>query len=385
MEWRKRLAFRPRRFENAARPMKIIDRYIGKELLVTSLFAVVVLSLVLVLGNVFKQLLDLLVNQDVPLEFILSFIGYILPFSLTFTIPWGFLTAVLLVFGKLSAENELIALKSNGVSIPRICVPLAVLAIVASLICLWINVSVAPRAQTNMKNALFNIATSNPISMFGSDQVIDEFPGKKIYVERKEGTNLYNILVFELGDGSLPVRVVQAQRGRLTTDLANKQVLMQLTEAQFEQRDVQAPFDLSRIRQGITMREGTFPISLKELYEKNKKRSGVSQKTLEELVKSQDDDQITAAHTEINKRFSFSLASIAFALVGVPLAITAHRKETSIGFLFSLMVAFVYFFFIVIADSVRNNPHAHPELLIWAPNVLFMSLGAWLYYKLSKK
>lgn len=365
--------------------MKIIDRYIGKEILVTTLFAVAVLSLVLVLGNVFKQLLELLVNQDVPLEFILSFIGYILPFSLTFTIPWGFLTAVLLVFGKLSAENELVALRSNGVSIPRICVPLGVLAVAATGICLWINISVAPHAQTKMKNAIFNIATSNPISMFGSDQVIDEFPGKKIYVERKDGTNLYNILVFELGLNNIPARVIQAQRGVLTTDLVNKQVLMQLIDAQFEQRDIQAPFDLSRMRQGITMREGTFPISLKELYEKNKKRRGVGQKTLEELLKNRDDEQATAARTEVNKRFSFSLASIAFALVGVPLAITAHRKETSIGFLFSLIVAFVYFFFIVIADSVRNNPKAHPELLIWAPNVLFITLGIWLFYKLCKK
>ena len=365
--------------------MKIIDRYIGKEILVTTLFAVAVLSLVLVLGNVFKQLLDLLVNQDAPLALILSFIGFILPFSLTFTIPWGFLTAVLLVFGKLSAENELIALKSNGVSISRICYPLAFLTVVACLLCLWINVSVAPAAQERMKNTIYEIATSNPLSMFGSDQVIDEFPGKKIYVERKEGTNLYNILVFELGDGNLPVRVVQAQRGMLTTDLVNKQVLMQLVDAQFEQRDVQAPFDMSRVRQGITMREGTFPISLKELYEKNKNRRGVSQKTLEELLKSQDDDQITAARTEVNKRFSFSLASIAFALVGVPLAITAHRKETSIGFLLSLLIAFVFFFFIIVADSFRNNPHAHPELLMWTPNVLFISLGAWMFYRLSKK
>ena len=66
------------------------------------------------LGNVFKRLLDLLVNNDAPLDLILSFIAYILPFSLTFTIPWGFLTAVLLVFGRLSAENELIAWRSSG-------------------------------------------------------------------------------------------------------------------------------------------------------------------------------------------------------------------------------------------------------------------------------
>jgi len=107
--------------------------------------------------------------------------------------------------------------------------------------------------------------------------------------------------------------------------------------------------------------------------------------TLEELLKHKDKDKITASRTEVNKRFSLSLASLAFALVGVPLAITAHRKETSIGFLFSLMVAFVFFFFIVIADSFRNNPHAHPELLMWAPNVLFISLGAWMFYRLSKK
>ena len=365
--------------------MKIIDRYIGKEVLVTTLFAVAVLSLVLVLGNLFKQLLDLLVNQDAPLDLILSFIGFILPFSLMFTIPWGFLTAVLLVFGKLSAESELVALKSNGVSIQRVCYPVAALAIAATLACLWINVSVAPAAQQKMKNTLCDIATNNPLSMFGSDQVIDEFPGKKIYVEQKDGTNLYNVLVYELGEHNEPIRMVQAQRAVLTTDRAAQQVLMQLVDAQFEQRDVQSPYDLTRIRQGITMREGTFPISLQALYEKNKNRRGVGQMTLEELLSSGDKDKATAARTEVNKRFSLSLASLAFALVGVPLAVTAQRKETSIGFLFSLIVAFVYFFFIVIADNFRNNPHAFPYLLVWAPNLLFGGLGVWLFCRLAKK
>jgi len=365
--------------------MKIIDRYIGKEILVTTLFAVAVLSLVLVLGNLFKQLLDLLVNQDAPLELILSFIGFILPYSLTFTIPWGFLTAVLLVFGRLSADSELVALKSNGVSITRICYPLAFLAAIACLTCLWINVSVAPRAQEKMKNTICEIATSNPLSMFGSDQVIDEFPGKKIYVERKEGAHLYNILVYELGDKNEPLRVVQAQQAELTTDLVGQQVLMQLINAQFEQRDAQSPNDLTRIKQGVTMREGTFPISLQALYEKNKKRRGVGQMTLEELLKDKDQEKTTAARTEVNKRFSLSLASLAFMLVGVPLAVTAQRKETSIGFLFSLIVAFIFFFFIVIADSMRNNPHAYPYYLVWVPNILFIGLGAIMFYRLSKK
>src|SRR3954469_544279 len=115
--------------------MKLIDRFISRELVVNVLFAIVILSLVLVVGNIFRKLLPLLVNHDVPVEYLLSFIAYILPFSLIFTIPWGLLTAILLVFGRLSADNELIALRANGVSISRICVPLVAVALVCFGIC----------------------------------------------------------------------------------------------------------------------------------------------------------------------------------------------------------------------------------------------------------
>ena len=67
---------------------------------------------------------------------------------------------------------------------------------------------------------------------------------------------------------------------------------------------------------------------------------------------------------------------MAFALIAIPLGITAHRKETSVGFALSLVIAFTYFFFIIMADTFRGNPAAHPTLLIWIPNVLFITLGS---------
>ncbi len=380
--------------------MKLLDRYVSRQVLVSSIFGVGVLSVVLVLGRVFKDLLEMLVNHSVPLEFILTFIAYILPFSLTFTIPWGFLTAVLLVFGKMSAENELIALRSSGVSIPRLCASVFVIALVFVGICLWINVDVAPRAQVKMKESLFNIATNNPLAMFSSDKVINEFPGRKIYVEQNEGPELHNILVYEMDDDSFPIRVVFARRGVLSTDPEHSQLLLNLFDAQYEERSADDPMNLMKISLGNTAKETTFPISLQELYEKAKKKKGLGGMTVAELQQrlkekrakavSPDDrrqqaSERSAAKTEVSKRFSFSLASFAFALIGVPLAITAHRKETSAGFLISLIVAFVYFIFILVADAVKENPKAHPEMLIWLPNVLFIGLGLWLFYRLSRK
>jgi len=67
--------------------MKLIDRFLSRELLVNVLFAIAVLSLVLVVGNIFRKLLPLLVNHDVPMEYLITFIAYELPFSLIFTIP----------------------------------------------------------------------------------------------------------------------------------------------------------------------------------------------------------------------------------------------------------------------------------------------------------
>jgi LPS export ABC transporter permease LptF len=380
--------------------MKLLDRYVAGEVLGTSAFAVAILSVVLVLGKVFREMLDLLVNHNAPLEFILSFVAYILPFSLTFTIPWAFLTAVLLVFGKMSAENELIALRSSGVSIPRICAPVFLLATVFVGICLWINLEVAPRAQVKMKNAVYNIATSNPMAMFSSDKVIDEFPGRKIYVERNNGPELHNLLVYELGEEFDPMKVVFARRGLLETDHEHNQILLHLLDARFEQRDDNEPQNLLKIKQGITAQETTFPISLKELYERNRKRSGFSAMTVAQLQEkiqeettrklSADDsrklrEQQLSAKVEVSKRFSFAMASFAFGLIGVPLAVTAQRKETSIGFMLSLAVALVYFLCIIFADTVRNKPHLHPEILVWSPNILFVSLGLWLFWRLSRR
>src|SRR5205807_10028711 len=124
--------------------MKLVDKFVSRELIVNVLFAIAILSLVLVVGNIFRKLLPLLVNHDVPVEYLLAFIAYVFPLSLIFTIPWGLLTAILLVFGPLSADNELIALRANGVRVTRVPVSLGVIALVCTPTCLCLTGQESP-------------------------------------------------------------------------------------------------------------------------------------------------------------------------------------------------------------------------------------------------
>ena len=106
--------------------MRISDRYIGKQVLLGTLYAVLILGLVLVLGNLYKKIQPLLVDQKAPLILVLRFVINVLPMSLIYTVPWGFLSAVLLVFGRLSSDNEITSFRVAGLSLVRLAVPVFV-------------------------------------------------------------------------------------------------------------------------------------------------------------------------------------------------------------------------------------------------------------------
>jgi LPS export ABC transporter permease LptF len=374
----------------ATKGMKLIDRYVGQGVAVTTIYGLFVLSLVLVLGNIFKELLDLMINRDVPAKYLLMFVLYVLPFSFTFTVPWGFLTAVLLVFGRMSADNEMIALRACGTSLLRVCLPVLGVAVLLSAFTFWINTTVAPQALDAMRNSIATIARSNPQSLFVADEVIDEFAGRKIFIGGKDGNKLTDVTLIEEASGAQPARIILASEGEIDVDDEGGELLLTLRDARFEQRDEKAPDDLGKIRHGISVGEATVSIRLLDLVNNYWLSKPLRAYTLTELwdylpeAEAQDDPELVSRiKVEMSKRLSLSLACIAFAIVAMPLGVTAQRKETSVGFAISLALAFGYFFFVVLAEMLRDNVAVHPYLLLWVPNILFIGIGAWLLKRLD--
>jgi len=367
--------------------VRIIDRYLTRQIIGTVIWAVSLLSLILVVGNAMRDLLNVLMAHQLPLSYVLSFVGYLLPFSLIYSIPWGVLVAVLLVFGKLSSDNELVALRANGIGMPRICLPVFIVALVFFGLCLWINLYVAPVSQMQLRSALFNLASEDPLALFGSDEVIDQFPSRKIYVGRKNGSTLEDLHIYEMNTEKVPVRVIYARKGTLEVDKENERILLRIYDARYEERDKSDVNNLRKMRYGITML-GVLPISLEELIQKATNNQRPNELTLDQLrdaLDQQNNKMTVAARTEVSKRFSNAMAVLTFVLVGIPLAITAQRRETSVGIALSLLVAFTYFIFIVLTANVKNNPRLHPEILIWVPNFIYLTLGGTLFYRLARR
>jgi len=368
--------------------IQIIDRYIGRQILSATIIGVLVLSFVLVLGNLMKDVFELLVDKGLPLMGVLQFILFILPFSLIFTIPWGLLTAVLLVFGRLSADNELVSLRMAGMSLWRICRPVFAIAFALASLSFWINTSIAPKSQAEMKGKMYDLVTEDPMALFEPNTAIMEFPDHEIFAKERVDNVLKDLTIIQLGKEGHPARTIHAESAVVVYNREEAKLELALNEATGIVRDDEEPKDFNLMEGGGTAGVFNTSIDLSELLEKSRRHSPstmTSSVLAERRVtdKSLSQNKRNAMRTEIHKRISFSMACLTFVFISIPLGVTAQRRETSIGFLLSLVIAIVYFLFIIIADTFRDDAGAY--LLMWLPNVIFIGLGLFLFFRLSRK
>ncbi len=375
--------------------IRIFDRYVGRQVWSGTLMGVMVLSLVFVLGTVFKKLDQLLGDTSLPTDVVIQFIGLVVPFSLIFTIPWAFLTAILLSFGRMSADNELVSLRMTGMSMARICAPVFVIAAAMAGICFWVNLDLAPYAKNKTKRLFRDMALENPASLFQEGKVLDKFPGYRIYTGKRDGNKMQDLQIVELSSYKAG-RTIWARRAELRITPGVLDFELEMRDALIESVVMPPPGAGEPTMDHISLKEFVLSFPLSRLKEKTDRvnsdmkttgalwdevRTGVNSATnlpLDKLGKAD-------ALTELNKRFSLSLVCIAFVLVGIPLGITAQRRETAVGFLLSLGVAVGYYSFVIFADRMSEKPDAMPHLLMWLPNVIFIGLGLVLFWRLSRR
>jgi lipopolysaccharide export system permease protein len=369
--------------------MRISDRYIGKQVLLGTLYAVLVLGMVLGLGNLFQQIKPLLVDQKAPLGLVLRFVLSVLPMSLMYTIPWGFLSAVLLVFGRLSSNQEITAFRVAGLSLLRLSAPVFVIGLILSGFSLWLNLNVVPGSRSVAQRLIYEQASRDPSSLLKPGVVQGDFKGdgdniQKMLIEGKngewlEGFHFHILPTTQTGKGE--ETYVHAARAALSVDRVKSQLRLKLEDAYFETRNADGRVDMAFAKKAEPL-----VIDLKNPKSRKLRMNAMSNAQIRDEIAHNAallPQRKVLMQTEITSRFSFSLACFAFAFVAVPLGLQTRRQDNSHGLMFSLLIGTVYFLAVMMADQFRTNLGA--TLMLWAPNVVCVVLGLWLFRRARYK
>ncbi len=367
--------------------MTLIHNYIYREIALLTAAIVGVLTFLFEAVDLFRMIQKILYT-DLSIWITVKIALLLVPTMLTFTVPAGLLAAVLIVFGRMSSDRELLAVKASGIGLAPIVAPVIIIAAFCSLLEFYLVASVEPKCREETSDMMHDIVTSNPQALFTPQIVLDKIPGLRIYFEQKINNQMHHVFIWQLDEQGNLINSIRADRADVTVDIEHQVLLITL----YDERGERYPDlrDISKMEPGETAGQGQLSIALNSFYEKAHKQ--LSWMTLPEISSvieamqgGQTGELATPYLTEFQARISFALACLTFVIVGMPLAIQTQRRETSIGLMIALGIVLVYWLLVVLGRALRTHTGFYPELIAWTPNIIFQAVGFWLFSRANLK
>jgi lipopolysaccharide export LptBFGC system permease protein LptF len=388
--------------------VKTLHWYLTRQIMVALVMTVVVFTFVLLLGNVLKEILTLLVHRQAPLGILAGAVGLLIPFVWVFALPMAMLTATLLVFGRFSADQEFTAARASGISLVSLITPILLLSLVLCGLSAGVNLDLAPRCRVAYKELLFQFRAELMSAQLPEGRFITDFPGCMFYIGRNREHQLQDVIVFLQDDGAKGrTTTYRAPRGQFRLDSTNRQVIVELFDAKslvveggrsFPGAAAVVPIRIplepnSRSARKPSISDLTFTQLQDELREVEsrlsrpasvRKLSAEEQRAERRELAKQLPDLTSPLRVQMHRQVAFSFACFGFTLIGIPLGIRLHRRETNVSFFVALALVLVYYAFLMASQSLATRPEWAPHLIVWLPNFIFQAVGAVLLWRANR-
>lgn len=382
--------------------MNIVNRYILKNLFINLGMSLGILVFVMLSAHIFK-ILDLIAQGMSP-AMLGKMLLCLMPNILRYVLPLSTLISVVLLFSRMSADSEIVALKSGGISLWQLMMPGLFLSVCFCIFGLWLALWLCPASNFRAEQLKWNVIASGPLSMLESGRAVAISKTTNIRVGKIDGNLLEDIHIYEQSEGKL--RDITAAYGTLIQDVKqgkfeiilkdytiSEEVLKgeasapppELTSEQAEALPDNLLLD-SFFLAGQTL---TVPLPYQNMQDKKplkRKLKMLNAKELfgEMLVVESEGGSISEHIVHFHSRLVLAMAPLAFFLLGLPFGIRNRRSETSVGLLICVILALVFYAFILLGESLKDHPGAFPQYILWIPSIFYQIGGLAAIAKLSR-
>jgi len=386
--------------------VKTLHLYLTRQVIASLVMTVLVFTFALLLGNILKDVLSLLIRGQATFGAVASAIGLLIPWVWAFALPMGMLTATLLVFGRFSADQELTAVRASGIGLFSLITPILLLSLLLCGLSAVVNLEVAPRCRVAFKDLRVRILAELSTAQLPERRFITDIPGFMFYIDRNRNGELRDVRVFHIEKGVVN-KTMHAVRGEVQVVVTNRLILVTLYQVSgvdlsngrsspFYSSEVPIKIPLDRPSK-TAKKQNITDLTFEQLQQELRELEGsmalpvpVQGVTVEQLreqrrqLEKQRADLLSPLRVQIHRQVAFSFACFGFTLIGIPLGIRLHRRETNVSFFVALALALLYFSFIFIGQSLAAKPEWAPHLIVWIPNFIFQAVGAVLLWRANR-
>ena len=361
--------------------MKTIEKYVFQSFLTAFVLAWLVLSFVLTIGLLVK--IAQYVVKGVSLQTIGHFMMIGFPNTLWLTLPLSLLVSALLVFSRLSADSEISAMRACGINLLSVMKYPLLFGVCCTLLCCYVNNEIVPRAHKMQNNLKSLITVDAGLKVLEPGRNITDFPKVNLYFTRKEGNWIYDLRANDFSDERF-TREIKADKALIST--SENDIILDMYNVSIDPIDAERSGRATMGRFTHILRDA---MKQPQYTEKEKdfrfrrmvESIGMLKANTLNLPEDRRQMYLSICRTLFQERFAKAFACICFVLVGLPLGIKAHRKDSTIGMAISLIVAMSFYLILIGANELQKSPAYYSHLLVWVPVAICLVLAAVLIPK----
>ena len=348
--------------------IRILDKYIFREVFKAFIFGICAFSAVFIGSGTLFKIAKYITDYGASLSAVVKVFVFGLPSVIMWPFPMSMLLATLLTFGRLSSSSEITAMKSCGIGFYRIAAPAVIMGFLVSIGAIAFNEYVVPWANTAYRNVVYYEIQGNN-GMKSQEHIIlkDIQDGKiqrLVYARRYDGDTqtLQGVTMQDFNQDGKVSHVENAEYAEYSMDkwIMHNGMLYDISEGQSEH----------------SMRFDTQVLPIKA----NPKQIVRAQIN---IMKTQyvDTNKLEA---ELYQRITVPMASLIFALIGVPLGLQPTRNSSSAGFAMSVIIIFFYYALMTMGNALARSGAVAPIIAVWIPNIVGLIAGFILIRRASR-
>jgi LPS export ABC transporter permease LptG/LPS export ABC transporter permease LptF len=382
--------------------MRILTRYILKEVSSHALLGVALFTFIIFMRDL-GRLLELIVRNGTPLPSVAEIFLLTLPATFTITLPMGVLVGILVGLSRLAADSEVTAMRASGLGVGMFIRVISLFAVAGWMLGMLNSIYIAPKSAVALDQLQERLRSSQASFEIQPRVFYEEFKDIVLYVQDVVASgdrSLWRgIFLADISNPASP-KITLAQRGALLSDSPDKlrfhledgtqqemipEAKDQYSITTFESTEIplqlpsssdRAPRDLLPIAE----------LGLRDLL----KNAVLEQQTAERLRSS---DPATAGsrqlasryyQIEFQRRFALPAACLVLAMVGIPLGLSARKGGKSTGFVLTILLVFIYYFFSLTGVSMARQGKVTPWEGVWAGNFFFFLCGLVLLWRVDR-